>query len=80
MFADAGVGELRRAAASQLVLDDRHIVVSAEWVASRDGAAPLALKSTFLLRREDGQLRIVVYLNHNDLHAVLADPTAATGS
>jgi hypothetical protein len=50
------------------------VLVETGWSAARtDGAsAPLTLKSTFIVRRETAGLRIVFYLNHQDLAAVLA--------
>jgi hypothetical protein len=72
MFARAGVKSVLRRAASELRVDDFHRLVTVEWTADRGGAAPLALKSTFLLRRQDGRTRIVVYLNHVDVRALLA--------
>lgn len=72
MFDAAGVGEIRRGEARQLRLDDRHLLVAAEWSAERAGAAPLRLASTFLVRREPDGPRILVYLNHHDVAALLA--------
>ncbi|MGW4210414.1 hypothetical protein ACWEIJ_20665 [Lentzea sp. NPDC004789] len=70
MFADAGVTALRRQSARQQRLDDRHVLVSAEWLAER-AAGPLTVASTFLLRQEDDRHEIVVYLNHTDLAQLL---------
>jgi hypothetical protein len=71
-FDAAGVGEIHRTGASQLRLDDRHVLVTATWSADRDGADPLALRSSFLLRREGERYQIMVYLNHVDLDSALA--------
>jgi hypothetical protein len=72
MFDDAGVGPIRRLAARQLTLDDRHVLVSADWTATRTGREDLRLSSMFLLRREPDGLRILVYLYHSDVAALLA--------
>lgn len=67
LFDDAGVGELRRADARELRLDDRHRLVRAEWVALADGRE-VRLVSTLLVRDAE----IVVYLNHTDPREALA--------
>jgi hypothetical protein len=72
MFDAAGVGETHRESARQLRLDDRHVLVCADWSAERAGGEPLRLQSTFLVRREPEGPRILVYLNHHDLAALLA--------
>jgi hypothetical protein len=71
MFSNAGVGSARLVEASQLELDDRHVLVTSDWDADRSGLEPVRLESTFLLRREPGGLRILVYLNHRDISTVL---------
>jgi hypothetical protein len=70
-FDAAGVGDIHRTGARQLRLDDRHVLVSATWSAARDGADPVMLSSSFLLRREGDAYQIVVYVNHVDLDAAL---------
>lgn len=73
MFSQAGLGPAGRVDAWQLRLDDRHVLVAANWAAERsDGRPPLGLASTFLLRREDAGYEVVVYLNHQDLAVALA--------
>jgi hypothetical protein len=72
MFAKAGIGALRLADASQLDLDQHHVLVRADWTADRAGGQPLRLESTFLLRRDEERLHILVYLNHHDVRAVLS--------
>jgi hypothetical protein len=71
MFAAAGVGPLNRTGARQQRLDDRHILVAADWSAERSTGGPLNVASTFLLRREGDSFQIMVYLNHTDLAAAL---------
>jgi hypothetical protein len=72
MFAEAGVGPIRRVDAREIRLDDRHALVSADWVAERAGGEPLRLSSMFLLRHEPDGWRVLVYLNHADVAALLA--------
>ncbi len=72
MFAKGGVGAVQRSNARQLRLDDDHVLVTAEWSADRGEREPLLLESTFLIRREPAGPRIVVYLNHHDVAALLS--------
>jgi hypothetical protein len=72
MFDAAGVGAIRRARACQLRLDETHALVKVNWTAERSGRESLQLDSTFLVRREPEGLRIVVYLNHHDVTALLS--------
>jgi hypothetical protein len=76
MFAKAGVGAVRRQDVRQLRLDERHVLVAGEWAAEREGET-LTLSSTFLLRSEPGGYRVLVYLNHRDLSAVLGAPASS---
>lgn len=72
MFAQAGVGSARCVATSQLDLDDQHVLVTSDWDAERAGKDPIRLESPFLLRRTQEGLRILAYINHRDVVAVLA--------
>jgi hypothetical protein len=78
MFEAAGVGAVRRQSAQQLRLDDRHVLVSGTWSADRAGGA-LELSSTLLLRSEPDGYRVLVYLNHHDISALLASPLPGSG-
>jgi hypothetical protein len=78
MFDAAGVGAVRRQRAQQLRLDDRHVVVSGTWSADRTEGA-LELSSTLLLRSERDGYRVLVYLNHHDISALLASPLPGSG-
>ncbi|WP_405657823.1 hypothetical protein [Streptomyces sp. NBC_00079] len=71
MFQDAGVGTVRCVQAAQLDLDEQHVLVTADWDAERTGGQNVRLESTFLLRREEDGPRILVYLNHRDVAALL---------
>ena len=72
MFEAAGVGTVRCVDASQLDLDEYHVLVTTDWEAERPGNPSLRLESTYLLRREADGPRVVVYLNHRDLTTLLA--------
>jgi hypothetical protein len=50
------------------------VLARADWHAERPGAAstPVRLSSTFILRRDADRLRVVFYLNHQDLTRVLS--------
>ncbi|HUA46044.1 MAG TPA: hypothetical protein VMA77_12490 [Solirubrobacteraceae bacterium] len=55
-------------------LDDGHTLVRTSWTLRIPGGSlrrQIALSSTFLLRRQEGAWRIVVYLNHQDMGKVL---------
>jgi uncharacterized protein DUF4440 len=55
-------------------LDDMHTLVATSWAMRRvEPAAPLTLRSTFLLRREDGTWRIALYLNHQDIASLVKE-------
>lgn len=73
MFEQAGIGAIHRTGAAQQDLDAHHVLVTTEWEAERATGDPLRLESTFLLRREADGPRILVYLNHHDITALLAD-------
>jgi hypothetical protein len=45
----------------------------AERDAAHGAPGPVRLSSTFLLRRDGGRLRVVLYLNHQDLGTVLSE-------
>jgi hypothetical protein len=80
MFDAAGVSDVQRVDARQLRLDDHHLLVSVDWTAARADQDPVRLESTFLVRREPDGLRIVVYLNHHDVAALLAADVGPVGS
>ena len=70
LFESIGSGlELNELAETRL--DDDHTLVRTSWMLRRRGGEsphpPIMLKSTFVLRREQGGWRIVLYLNHQDM-------------
>ena len=76
MFAAAGVG---RASLTDLTfsnLDEHYLLVRTRWIAERQGGSAgqhsVTLRSTFILRHTEDGLRIVFYLNHQDLAEILS--------
>lgn len=68
--------------AHETVLDDQHTLVAATWemrFRPGSGQPPMTLKSTFLLRRQEGRWQIVVYLDHRDLAAEMQARRPRTG-
>ncbi|MDQ2737913.1 MAG: nuclear transport factor 2 family protein [Actinomycetota bacterium] len=65
-------------------LDDLHVLVDTEWETQlRDDTGrvdTLALSSVFILRRDNGTLRIVFYLNRDDIVAVIQGRRAGSAS
>jgi len=67
-FADAGVGPAALRQLTHEDLDPHHVLARTTWAAPRtDGTGEITLGSSFLLRRDGDQLRIVVYVNHEGL-------------
>jgi hypothetical protein len=61
---------------SEMPLDDLHTLVRTSWrLRMRDQAPrdPITLHSTFILRRDDGAWRIVLYLNHQDMNKLFSE-------
>ena len=80
LFEAIGSDGLELADITELPLDDLHTLVRTSWrLQLRNQAAcdPFRLLSTFLLRKDDGAWRIVVYLNHQDMSQVFAGLTPA---
>jgi hypothetical protein len=75
MFAKAGVTTTTRRSATESRVDNLHRLVTVEWTALRGNASALTLRSSFLLRAEQGRLRVAVYLNHADVQTLLAGPS-----
>ena len=71
LFERAGVGDVRRIGAAQLDLDPLHLLLSVDWSAERASRDSVHMEATFLLRREDAGPRVLVYLNHGDIVALL---------
>lgn len=75
MFASIGADGMDLAGLTETPLDDRHTLVSTSWQVRFTPAAgpvePLTLRSDFLLRRNGDRWQIVLYLNHQDIGAII---------
>jgi hypothetical protein len=83
MFAAAGIGPATLTDLTQIDLDEHYVLVNTAWTAEHrdatDGAGSVTLLSSYVLRRSSDGLRIVFYLNHKDLTALLS-PEAVPAS
>jgi hypothetical protein len=76
LFESIGSDGLELADISEMPVDDLHTLVRTSWrLRMRDPQPrdPIFLLSTFILRREDGAWRIVLYLNHQDLNKLFSE-------
>jgi hypothetical protein len=70
LFEAIGSDGLELADLSELPLDDLHTLVRTSWNMrwrNEPPRDPVCLRSTFILRKDDGAWRIVLYLNHQDM-------------
>jgi ketosteroid isomerase-like protein len=74
LFAAAGITRVALTDLQHQPLDNTYVLARTDWRAERPGAAstPVRLSSTFILRRDADRLRVVFYLNHQDLARVLS--------
>jgi ketosteroid isomerase-like protein len=73
LFAAAGIARVTLDGLQHEALDDTYVLARTGWRAERTGdGQPVRLESTFLLRRDGDRLRVVLYLNHQDLRRVLS--------
>ena len=82
LFQAIGGDGLELADISEIPLDEVHTLVRTSWRLRMRGQAsgdPIFLLSTFILRREAGQWRIVLYLNHQDLNKLFSQLAPAPG-
>ena len=71
LFEAIGSDGLELADISETPLDDLHTLVRTSWnLRMRNGPPrdPVCLRSTFILRKDDREWRIVLYLNHQDMN------------
>jgi len=76
LFEAIGSDGLELADISEMPLDDLHTLVRTSWrlrMRSQAPRDPIFLLSSFILRREDGLWRIVLYLNHQDLNKLFSE-------
>jgi hypothetical protein len=82
LFEAIGSDGLELADVTEMPLDDQHTLVRTSWrLRMRNQALrdPIFLLSTFILRREDGAWRIVLYLNHQDLNKLFSELAPTQG-
>ena len=63
-------------------LDDLHTLVRTSWnlrMHQQPPSGPLRLRSTFILRKDNGAWRIVLYLNHQDMNKLFTELAPAQG-
>jgi Domain of unknown function (DUF4440) len=76
LFAAAGIARVVLTELRHEALDDSYVLARTEWRGERapgtGAAGPVRLASTFLLRRDGTNLRVVLYLNHEDPRGVLS--------
>lgn len=61
---------------SEVPLDDLHTLVRTSWhlrMRNETPGDPISLRSTFILRKDDGAWRIVLYLNHQDMNKLFGE-------
>jgi hypothetical protein len=67
---------------SEMPLDDLHTLVRTSWnirMHHEPPCGPICLRSTFILRKDDGAWRIVLYLNHQDMNKLFTELAPAQG-
>jgi ketosteroid isomerase-like protein len=79
LFAAAGITRVVLADLDRRALDDAYVLVRTVWHAeSISASTPIELSSTFILRRDEDGMRVVFYLNHQDLARILSRTTSKT--
>jgi ketosteroid isomerase-like protein len=72
LFGAAGITRVILVDLHHHALDDTYVLARTDWRGERTGASiPVRLSSTFILRRDADRLRVVFYLNHQDLARAL---------
>jgi len=83
LIAAAGIGRVSLTGLDHHGHDESYVLAHTTWTGEREGVSArhdwVTLLSSFILRRTDDGLRIVIYLNHRDLAEVLAHGAEATG-
>lgn len=76
LFAAIGSDGLELADISEMPLDDLHTLVRTSWnlrMHAEPPRGPVCLRSTFILRKDDGAWRIALYLNHQDMNELFTE-------
>ena len=69
----AGGHRTRLASMEERPLGDRYVLVETKWVMEFETGEEIALRSTFIVHRAEDGLKIVFYLAHQNLMAVLKE-------
>ena len=76
LFEGIGSDGLELADICEIPLDDLHTLVRTSWnlrMRQEPPRGPVCLRSTFILRKDDGAWRIAVYLNHQDMNELFTE-------
>jgi hypothetical protein len=76
LFQAIGSDGLELAEISETPLDGLHTLVRTSWnlrMRNEQPRDPVCLRSTFILRKDDGAWRIVLYLNHQDMNKLFRE-------
>jgi hypothetical protein len=76
LFQAIGSDGLELADISEMPLDDLHTLVRTSWnlrMREEPPSGPVCLRSTFILRKDDGAWRIALYLNHQDMNKLFTE-------
>jgi len=73
MLEGAGKYRTKLVSLEERPLGDRYVLVETEWVMEFETGEKVGLRSTFILFRGEGGLKIVFYLAHQDLVGVLRE-------
>jgi hypothetical protein len=82
LFEAIGSDGLELADIGEMPLDDLHTLVRTSWnlrMHHEPPRGPICLRSTFILRKDDGAWRIVLYLNHQDMNELFTELAPAQG-
>lgn len=75
-FAGLGVSGMTLDSLDESPIDDQHTLVRSTWRLERTESSTVPegtiFASTYLLRRVEGEWQIVVYLNHQNLRALMS--------
>lgn len=80
LFQAIGSDGLELADITEMPLDDLHTLVRTSWNLRMRDEPPrglICLRSTFILRKDEGAWRIVLYLNHQDMNKLFTELAAA---
>jgi Domain of unknown function (DUF4440) len=76
LFEAIGSDGLELADISEMPLDDLHTLVRTSWnlrMHHEPPRGPICLRSTFILRKDDGAWRIALYLNYQDMNELFTE-------